>query len=166
MRISRLAILMAALACAGTAAVAGTVSVSFVDPSRFTDAGNSSFDEPGNLATLSRHLQTLGARWLPADQSLQVDVLDVDIAGTVLPSRVDASPLRTLRGRADWPRIHLRYTLSSGGTALSSADEWVQDMQYTRSSLMSMRGSDPLYDEKRMLDRWFREPFASHTAAR
>lgn len=148
--------LLLSCALAATTAIAGTVDLSFVNAGHYSDAGTSSWDEKSNLETLRRHFERL-AQQLPASQVLKVQVLDVDLAGTVAPSRRDASLFRTVRGRADYPRIQLRYTLEDNGRTLRSGDEWVVDLNYAHSGLQSARRDTPLYYEKRMLDGWFRQ---------
>jgi hypothetical protein len=160
----RTPLILAALACGAAAAAAGTVTVAFTDPARYADAGTSRWDEQGNLRSLARHLERLGQERLAPNQQLRVEVLDVDLAGTVLPSRRDGTLLRTLRGRADWPRIHLRYTLESNGTVVASGDDWVSDLDYMRSSVSALR-NEPLHYEKRMLTRWFDARFGPQVAA-
>lgn len=147
-----------ALAGACAAAMAGTVNVTFVDSPSFADAGVSSWDEKANLDTLATYLVQMGAKYLPADQVLKVEVLDVDLAGTVRPSRRDGSLIRVVRGKADWPKIHVRYSLTGPGIA-KSGDEWVSDLNYARG-LHTVDMDTPLYYEKRMLQAWFRDRFA------
>jgi hypothetical protein len=148
----------AALLALGSAAGAGTVDVAFVNPSNYTDAGNSVWDERQNLDTLARHLQALGQR-LPADQVLKVELLDVDLAGTL--QLRGTNQVRLVRGRTDFPRMQLRYTLSTPGQPVRVGEEWISDIDYARSSVSAQRNT-PLYYEKRMLERWFTERFAQH----
>ena len=145
------------------AAMAGTVNVSFLDPARYADAGNSQWDEKANLEVLGRYFQALG-QLLPADQVLKVEVLDIDLAGTVVPSRRDGSPLRVVRGRADFPRMHLRYTLESPGQPARTGDEWLADLNYARA-FPRYRASEPLGYETRMLQAWFKARFVDQHAA-
>ena len=159
----RTALCAVCLALAATAAGAGTAHVSFVNAPSFEDAGNTTWDEPANLQALSTHLQGLAQRTLPAGQHLKVEVLDVDLAGTVRPS-VRGSSVRVLRGGADWPRIHLRYTLEADGTPVASGDERIADLNYARG-LSSARDSQSLYYEKRMLDAWFKTRFGEGAVA-
>lgn len=151
-------IALSALA-AGSPAFAGTVSVTFVDTDHYADAGTEKWEEKGNLDALAGHLQRLGERMLPANQVLKVEVLDVDLAGTVLPRRRNGTPERKVRGMADFPKMHVRYTLESPGAAPRTGDEWVSDMNYTRGP-SSPHQSQPLFYEKRMLDTWFKDRFA------
>lgn len=152
-------LLCIAAAAAGTA-LAGTVTVSFTDPARFADAGSSPWDKEANLQALSAHLEELGKRYLPAGQSLTVEVLDVDLAGDTRPARIRGAEIRVLKGRADWPRIALRYTLSADGRVIRSGEETLSDMDY----LDRVRTGYPqgaLYHEKRLLEQWMRSRFAS-----
>jgi hypothetical protein len=145
-----------ALAAAATAG-AGTVEVAAVHPSSYTDAGNAVWQERENVEALSRHLQALGQRWLAPDQKLAIELLDVDLAGSL--QLRGAAPVRTVRGSTDFPRIQLRYTLTAPGQASRSGEEDIRDIQYARG-LAGYR-SQPLYYEKRMLENWFAERFAA-----
>jgi hypothetical protein len=145
-------------AAAATTAGAGTVTVSLVNPVAFSDAGTTRNDKDLNLKALSEHLQALGKRYLPADQNLNVEMLDVNLAGSVRLSRRHGQEFRVLKNGADWPRIALRYTLESNGKTLRSGEETVADMNYLHG-YAGIHRSDPLYYEKRMLDDWFRARF-------
>lgn len=157
-------LVVSSLAAAAFAATAGTVNVSFVNPSSYWDAGTSTWDEEANLKTLATHLQRLGQRSLPADQVLQVEVLQVDLAGTVRPFHRDASSVRVITGGADWPKINLRYSLQAGGKTIASGTDWVSDTDYTHG--LAARGdNEPLFYEKRMLNTWFRMRFVDALAS-
>lgn len=156
-------LLVPSLAAAAFAATAGTVNVSFVNPSSYWDAGSSSWDEAANLTTLATHLQKLGQRSLPADHALTIEVLQVDLAGTVRAFQRDGSAVRVITGGADWPRINLRYTLQAGGRTVASGTEWVADTDYTHG--LAARGDNqPLFYEKRMLNAWFKARFVDALA--
>ncbi len=156
MRIHPYALLLALVAAAAsTGAAAGEVSVSSAKPARFSDAGATPAEEQATVDALAKHLQALGKRYLPADQTLKVEVLDVDLAGAVRPSARAGTNLRIMNGGADRPRIKLRYTLEANGQPLLSGEESVADMNYA-NGFGGTRGSDPLHYEKRMLDNWFK----------
>jgi hypothetical protein len=140
------------------AAVAGTVEVSFVNPASFIDAGGSQWDKDAKLQVLQRHLQSLGQRLLPANQVLKVELLDVDLAGDLQPARIRGEDLRVLRGKSDFPRIHLKYTLEADGVTHGSGTEWVVDLNYAHGA-PRMHDAQPLYYEKRMLETWFKARF-------
>ena len=163
---NRLQLVLAAVAFAAAAnASAGTVDVQFVNPSNYVDAGTSSWDEEDNMKALANYLQKLGQHWLSPGQVLKVDVLDLDLAGTVRASRRDAEPIRVIRGRTDVPRITLRYTLTADGRVLQSAQEVLTDLNYGRG-LPAQRDYSGLYNEKKMLERWFRTQFGDLRASR
>lgn len=149
------------LAFGAANACAGTVNVSFIEADHYWDAGNLSSDEGPNLQTLARHLQRLGRDRLPAGQVLNIEVLQVALAGTRARA---GSGFRTLDGGADWPRIHLRYSLQMPGQAAMEGQEWVVDLDYLRG-LTGARGGDSLFYEKRMLAAWFRARFIDREPA-
>ena len=151
-------------AAAGFASAAGTVSVSFIDASKYWDAGTTPWDEAANLVSLAEHLKALGKHYLRDGEVLKIEVLDVDLGGTTWPWRRNGSEVRIVRGGADWPRIGLRYTLEVNGTAVRSAEESLADMNYTRG-LVEARYSEPLYHEKKMLEKWFKASFVEGRAA-
>ena len=147
------------LLAVAAAAHAGTVEVKFIDPDKFTDARDDALRREDVLKTLEERLKQLGAKKLPASQTLQVEVLDIDLAGDAFP-RVGLRETRVLRGRADWPRIHLRYTLREGDKVIRSGDDHLADMNYLMGSLRASQDG-PLPYEKRMLEHWFDERFVT-----
>ena len=130
---------------------AGTVEVRWIEPPRYADAGRSAADRERTLQALADHLQSRGA-WLPTGQTLRLEVTDVDLAGDIEPW--GWQELRVLRGRADWPRMTLRYALSAGGSTLKAADVQLSDMAYA-----SRRHNQTLGAEQHMLDQWLRTEF-------
>lgn len=150
--------LAAALAC--TAAISGTATVSVGDPARHTDAGIHLSQEGENLRLLARHIEALAQHRLPAGHHLQVELLDVDLAGRMQMSRRDGAWVR-LVDSADFPRIQLRYTLSVNGQAVRSGEERLAEL-----SPMRLPGPDtPLQYEKRLLNRWFHSQFGPQAVA-
>lgn len=153
---------LAALVCAGLpAAQAAGVKVSFVDADAYADAGNSRADREANLAALATHLSELGQRLLPADSQLEIEVLEVDLAGIVRPTR--RGDIRVTNGGADWPRMTLRYRLVKDGQVQMEATERIADMHYTMHIARSYHDSLPY--ERRMLNDWFRARFADRIVA-
>jgi len=137
-----------------------TVEVSFVDPAHYTDAGNEPADARSNEEILARQLRDLGREYLAPEQSLEIRVLDIDLAGTVRPSLGQISPIRILRGGADWPRLKLRYTLREDGSVVSQGEEVVADLNYLQNGRV-VGNAVPLAYEKRMLADWFRKRFGA-----
>lgn len=151
--------LVLCLAAAAAAAQAGTVAVSFANNGPFADAGRAAWEQEANLRVIAHHLQTLGERHLPADQTLRIEVTGVDLAGEPQPSFRRGGDIRIARGRADFPSISLRYTLEAGGRTLKSGEETVSDLDYTHR--VAVHRNESLYYEKRMLDDWFRQRFGA-----
>src|SRR5262245_38851999 len=98
-------------------AVAGTVTVSFIQPENYTDASLQGRYETNadqwTLGELGRYLESLGRRLGP-QQVLTLDVLNVDLAGKIEWWRRSAYDLRILRDVYP-PRIALHYGLAEGG---------------------------------------------------
>ncbi len=132
------------------AAAAGTVTVRWSEPERFADVGQGSLERERVLDDLAQHWQSMG-RLLPDGQTLAVEVTDLNLAGELLPHA--ANPVRVLRGRADWPTMTLRYTLSAGAQVLRQGDARLSDMHY----FMGRVRPEALAYEKRMIERWMRD---------
>lgn len=151
-------ILPFALLATGSAQAAATVT--FVQPQAFTDADLHGRrpprpDSPA-LAGIRRHLERLGRR-LPGDQVLRIEILDVDLAGTVEPWRPAASPVRHLTP-ASWPRIRLRYVLEQGGQPILHGEDTLLDRFYLQRST-AVLSTDPLRFEQTLLSDWFDRRF-------
>jgi hypothetical protein len=152
------AALVMSLSLASTAALAagGAVDVAFTAPDRYTDIGFGAGEQKSNLASLSDELEKLGKRYLEPSQQLKVEVLDVDLAGRIPPNSV--RDFRVMTGRADWPRIKLRWTLQSNGES-KSGEETLSDMDYLQRP--GIKSPDTLPYERRMLDDWFKSRFVA-----
>jgi hypothetical protein len=152
-----IAIAAFAAVCALPARAAGSVEVSFLpDPLRYSDAGRDPNDAVRNEETFARYLQELGTRWLPDGQQLKVDVLDIDLAGSLKPSHLTGiDQVRIARGGADVPQFKLRYALTEGGRVVASGEETVSDLNYLRHGT-DIGSGEPLRNEKRLLEHWFK----------
>ena len=141
-------------------AAGAAVSVAFVNPQSYTDVGRDPEDRSTHMKEIETHLKQLGRRYLPHDQSLKIEVLDVDLAGHLSVSR-PGREVRILRGKADWPSMTLHYVLEAGGRVLLDRKESIADMGYLEHPIRDYSGQ-PLPYEKRMLDNWFKRRFAAH----
>jgi hypothetical protein len=149
---------VAVLVLGAEAALAGTAEVNFVAPDGYSDPGGRGGmrDLPTREAVLREikaHLLDLAQRNLAPDQSLKIDILDIDIAGRrdVLGAGVqdvriydDISP----------PRIKLRFALSENGKDVASGEETLSDPTYL-NTLGRVPQGDPLRYERPMLTKWF-----------
>lgn len=148
---------LALLAGSLPAAAGGVATVNFVKADQYTDIGRGVVDRERHLAILADHIKALG-RQLPDGQVLAIEVLDVDLAGDIWPTR-RFDDLRVLKGGVDWPRMHLRWTLQSAGRTLRAGDDRLSDMAYlARTSRLGM--TQALAHDLRMLDDWFGKTFA------
>jgi hypothetical protein len=158
-----LAALALTLAAAATPALAGTVAVRFVEPTRYSDVRDARLSTAEVQKPLEEALVALGSQ-LPGNQRLEIDITDVDLAGEIEPIGPRMDMVRVMRSHT-WPRIAMHYTLrDAGGQALRSAELTVSDMDYLNNS-RPMGSSDPLRYEKQMLSDWFRREFANQNAA-
>lgn len=157
MALHRAVLLALALLAGSLPAVAGgVVTVNFVKSDAYSDIGRGVVDRERHLAILADHFKALG-RQLPDGQVLAIEVLDVDLAGDIWPTR-RFDDLRVLKGSADWPRMHLRWTLQSAGRTLRAGDDRLSDMAYlTHGSRLGM--TQALAHDLRMLDDWFGRTF-------
>jgi hypothetical protein len=109
---------------------------------------------------LQQHFDKLAAA-LPAGQQLKVDVTDIDLAGETSPTRFHGRDVRVLKGRADWPRMNLSYSITQGDKVIKSGQEKLSDMDYQHSR-SHYANDDALRYEKNMLDQWFSALTATH----
>ncbi len=158
----RMMVLAPALLLCGTvfAAPTAAVTVTFTDPAKYTDMPLAQWEKDEVMQDLNRYLVGLGTKWLPAGQSLKIEVLDIDLAGRIRYGTT--RDLRVLTGGADWPMIEVRYTLEADGKTLKSATERIADMDYMHSHVQKASlARESLYYEKAMLEDWFKAKFAS-----
>ncbi len=150
--------LLAFAAC--TAANAGSVEVRYDASRAHADAGDTVVQRERRLAALADHLRALGARQLPAGHRLEVELIDLDLAGEVRVSRHPPGQVRVVTGRADGPRIELAYTLRDAGGTLAAGHETLHDAALPRlGDLRDANAGDPLRQEKTLLDHWFEARF-------
>lgn len=154
-------------AFAASAAQAGRVDVSFDPQANFTDAGSTPHERQTRLAALAEHLKALGQQGLADDRTLSIELIDLDLAGTLQPvPRPAGTQVRVLRGLADGPHIELRYTLSDASRVISSGHETLFDAGSARTlQAVDSLGGDPLRQEKRLLDHWFAQRFSGSASA-
>lgn len=141
---------------------ASSVEVDFKNPEKFSDA---SLDSPGYergadayvMKELRSYFQTLGERYLPPGQRLQIEIRNIDLAGRFEPWRPNAYEVRFMRD-ITWPSIDLHYVLKQNGQIVSQADARVIDQLYLQRPGRANR-NDRLYSEKAMLSDWFVRQF-------
>lgn len=135
--------------------VGATTTVTYAAPDKFSDLPFVPWDREQTLNDLTEHFSRLGAS-LPPGQDLRIEVTDVDLAGRLVPSARHGRDLRILSGRADWPRIELRYAVEQDGRVLKSGEARLADMNYLMHGNRYFDG-EPLRYEKQMIDEWFKQ---------
>lgn len=157
--------LVAAGAATTTAAFAGTASVDFIAPEKYTDASYShpvanESDRAQVLRDMEQHLQRLAAKGLAPTDNLQVDVLDIDLAGHFPPLGAGGTEVRVVTDITG-PRIKLRYRLVRDGSAtVSGGEDVLSDLNFMVPSNRYSSG-DRLRYEKALLDKWFEKRFGA-----
>lgn len=159
-KLTGLFVLIAGGLVATVAVAAGRAEVTFVDPARYADAGAWGPDRDANLAQLEVHVQRLASKYLAPGQTLKLEFLDVDLAGSARPWKGSGIDLRVLRGRADWPRLTLRYSLEEADGGARNGTESISDLNYL-GRLGARTSVEPLTYEKRLLDDWFQARIVS-----
>jgi len=149
---------LVALLIAGAAHAAGNVQLNFVKPETFADVYDRAYSREQNLKALEQIITSVAQPYVADGQTLTIEVLDVDLAGEVRPG---ARPwdVRVLRGRADWPRITLRWSLEGAAASPRRGEAVVQDMAYLQRIPPALSDTSLVY-ERRMLAEWFGTQFA------
>lgn len=148
---------LALLLCALPAAHAGTVTVEFLHPETYTDVHVDGDVNVQVLQPLTQIFKRLGQR-LPADQTLAIQVSDIDLAGDWRPPPRLGLEVRVMTP-ASWPRIDLHYQLKdASGRDLQAGDAEIKDMGY-QDSVATLFDSTPLRYEQKMLRDWFTQTF-------
>lgn len=159
MRASR-AVVLAGLLLAPLPAAA-QVSVTFVDPERYTDAESrfgSGLTLRVTLAEIRRLFTELGDRVLRPGESLAITVLDIDLAGYERPGLAGPDGLRIVSDVGP-PRFRLRYVLKERGRTVLSAEETVSDINFLMRYARSLGGSTFTY-ERELIRDWLQTRIA------
>lgn len=147
------------LALCFTHANSASVKVKWTDPDSYADIHHGDdFKESYRewlFFNLDKHFTKLAEK-LPADQHLDIEVLNLDLAGDVHRGSIDL--IRIVENRYP-PRILMRYSLMTKDKQVISSDEVkLRDTAFmTRGSIRAKRSS--LGYEKKMLDDWFKDTF-------
>ena len=148
------------------AAKPSALTVHFDDAEHYTDVSLSGAStdniRQSVLDGLQDYLVTLADDKLPKQQTLSIDILDIDMAGAFEPWRTpQLTNTRIIRDIYP-PRIKLHYVWrNSQGMRLAEADETLSDLNYLQFADPGYIRNDPLRYEKTLLRRWFETRFAT-----
>jgi hypothetical protein len=135
------------------------VNVRFVNSDRYTDANPYDASVASVKAAFRAHLDRLGKRFLTPGQNLNIDIVDIDLAGYQQPLRFAPNNVRIVNG-VTLPRIVLRYALTERGRRMRSGEETLTDINYQMNPSARFSGDRYVY-EKALLDDWFRRTFST-----
>ena len=138
---------------------AAKVEVHWLSPDKYHDIkpgdNNRKTFEANVFRNFENHFTKL-ANQLPADQTLKIDVTDVDLAGDVNYGGIHR--IRIVE-ELFFPRIKFSYKLENADKSLAdSGDINLKDMNFMTSSNLRYRNDAFGYD-KRMIDNWFKKTF-------
>ena len=166
-----MACVVSTLGCSAASRPAGPeaasrLSVTFVQPERFTDVKDSVLrSERGTadlLGDLGRYLRAEGERQVPAGLALEVRVTDVDLAGEIEPWRGPQFDRVRIMREIYAPRIDLEFRLVDGqGAVVKQGRRVLRDPLYlTRAA---SNDSDRLRYDKQLLGDWLRQEFGTQS---
>ena len=149
---------------------AGRVAVAWADPAGFTElrrSGNRFDASRGTwLTDLAEYLRTRAEAALPANQRLELTIVDVDRAGDYEPWHGMALHDTRIMRDIYPPRMTVQFRqLDADGKVVAEGERKLSDPAYLMG-IQPLNDSDPLRYEKRMIDSWVRREFADGTAAR
>lgn len=151
------------------------VEVSFSQPETFTDfkAANGGRNDGRTklMAEIERFIKERAELWLPANQHLTIQFMDIDMAGRIIPLPLRASVAGSSMGshgsageqrlvESPWPpRLHFTYQIHSEyGELLQEGSADISETQLLRLSPRTrLQRRDVLWYEKALLDSWMRE---------
>lgn len=138
------------------------VTVTFVQPEKFTDASGEDFNDDRDrehvLASLKSHVEKMAQRYLAAGQSLEVRFVDIDLAGAFESWRgPEYDRIRILKEIYP-PRMTLEFRLlGADGKVLAEGKRKLSTLGYLMSH--AFPSSDGLRYDKEMLGAWMRQEF-------
>ncbi len=158
------AVLLLVVGCATAAPVdesASRVSVTFIEPEKFTDARRAELEETstGILGELKNFIVLTGARYVPENMKLNIRVTNVDLAGDFELFRgPQADQVRITKGLYP-PHIVLEFeVIDSAEKVIKSGKRDLTDIDYQSRSVNPRE--DYLRYEKDILRDWLRAEFA------
>lgn len=137
------------------------VQITWQEPNSYTDIRPSNESRKGFrkrvFNSLDEYFNQL-AEELPENQTLDVTVTNLDLAGEVWPTmRGGAFDLRII-DTIYIPRMAFSYQLKEGDKVVKSAEVSLKEMAFM-NRIGRARSSDPFRYEKDMIKRWFDEEF-------
>lgn len=106
--------------------------------------------------TLTKQLNKSLSKVLKPNQTIQMQVTDVDLAGDVRPTfaATAGSDIRVVTDLYP-PRLTFSYQILEDGKVIMVGDEKLQDMSFLQTS--GIRSSQPFHYETQMLEQWVKQ---------
>jgi hypothetical protein len=146
-----------ALAAASEPETPARVSVVFVKPEGFTDAGYSKTERssPAILLQLQRFILDTAARYLPESMRLEVKIIDIDLAGDFELFRGPQFDHVRMTKSIYPPRIALEFrVVDAGDRIIKEGQRQLTDLNYQLR--VDYPREDPLRYEKEISRDWLR----------
>lgn len=155
--------LIISFALIAPSAMAADVEVKWIKPDKFRDVRASNNESRKRfLERTIKQFETHFAKMaeeLPANQTLKIEVTDVDLAGDVNYGGIDR--IRIVKD-IYFPRIEFSYELvNADQSSVISGEETLKDMSFLRGNNLKYR-NDSLGYEKKLLDEWFKATFTDY----
>ena len=136
-----------------------TVSVTYVEPEKFSEAREygeqDRYNDADYLKSLKTYLIKRATKMLPPGDRLEVTVTDIKLAGGYEPWH--GPNFRYVRFMKDVypPRMDLTFKLvDSNGKVLREGSRKLKDLGYLYSGVAMPTNTDPLRYDKALIDRW------------
>ena len=146
----------------GSVFAAGTITVDYIQPEKFTDVKERQFksapEKNAHLKNLKSWLEKDGAKHIADGQALRLRILDIDLAGDFEPwNGPNFQDVRVLKDIYP-PRIKLQFTLQDrDGKVLGEGERELRNLSYLMDSSFASRNA--LEHDERMLKDWLRKEF-------
>lgn len=142
------------------------LNIEFIEPESYTDIRPSNESRSKYrkhvLSSVEEYFTEFAAT-LPAGQSLEVKVMDIDLAGDTRSPRIPVgSMMFEVRVMEDiyFPRIKFEYSLKDESGQVVKTDEVnLKDMTYLNRAGLIRRNRDAFPYERHMLEKWFEGTF-------
>jgi len=157
---TRYLLLSLAMTLAVPQAFAATVKVDWQEPDNYTDVRAPDIAPEKYREHVFKQLDesfTALAAELPSDQTLSIQVTDLNLAGVVeFSHNVNTRVVR----RTDFPSIHFSYELlDADSSVVKSGDEELKETIFRRDLRDNHRRPISFKWEKEMIEKWFQDAF-------
>lgn len=138
----------------------GDVTIQYVHPEKFTDFSIYGRDYRWSASyfasQISGDLKQMLKRKFPGNR-LMLRFTDIDLAGSSRTSRRGGRDVRVVRGERTPARMSFDFLLQDGtGRTLANGSTRITDTSHHSSLLRHQSSSEPLFYEKRMLEKWLK----------